>query len=501
MKKPPLITKKSASILTLILFFSVLVILIKTLVVPRTENVKNDLSGEIEFNTLKYENMLSRFQYGRLLKALYLIQKNNTYKTQGTYAFLTIAATRKARFFIEANKLDRVLGIEAFNAINQFEKVGNTKYHYLFSAIYFYLSGKKEKAVELLNTFLEQKVPAQWKHDARILKNKFQGILKNNVKMQTDYLRVVLNSFPETKIDSKKAILDLAKIKGKHLWRVGAVLQHSTLSNIKTITDEYLLSGFDNRAMFKEKIAQVQSSHDSLVSLYTDYYNPLLFQNLVKYYSILAQHFYQKMSQSIKWKDALSRTACYEYVKLLMDLKDYVAAEKILKNLLQNEENTMLKMVFKIDLFFCKTAQKNKQPNFESALSNFHEPILQSYFIFKMAQLGYFINPEKFHQYFKYEKMSRNERLTCAEYLGNFYLLKKDYDKAQQNYQRRLLGGSYDITRNEHIFLLKFTESFYYNKINMDNGIGALRNIIKEYPELVQLLHNYELIYASIIFG
>ena len=466
-------------------------------------NCSNDTASKSEQNKIdpeKYDTMLMRFDYSQILSRLYPVWKNKKQDSFPADAYLMIAAARKARFFKEAYSFDIELGLETFKTIENFKAARINKYHYFFTALYFYLAGDRKNAIRTMDIFLGQNISEKWKNDARIFLHFFSGQKVSSKKFTHSFVKTIFNSFAANKIDYSQELQKFVAIQNRQTWMAGPLLQSSSQKNILKIADIFLNGEFSDEAIFKEKISELKVSEDSVLCLYNNYYNPLLLNNIAIFYKVLAEKFYQRIAGEYKRNNILLMQAHYEYAKLLLSFSKYSEAKTILNKLLEFDDDKILKNVYKIELYFCKIAQSGEKPTFIQKLDALKIPVLQSYYIYKMAKAGHFADEKNIKRYFRFKNMSKNERLTCSEYLGNYYLLSKDYSKSQNSYQTRLLGGAYNISRNEHIYLLKFIQSLYHNKLNRNLGNWVLRNLLKEYPELAQTMHNYALINAGNIF-
>jgi hypothetical protein len=461
---------------------------------------KNDNTHNTQFDNDKYVEMLNHYKYSKILKELYPKWRNELSDTVLSDPYLVIAASRKARFYLEAYNFDLILGIDAYKTIETFKKVRINKYHHFFSSIYYYLWGDKKNALIIINIFLKQNVSSDWKNDANILKRIYSGKTYRIGDIKNSIVKVIIESFPETKIDFNSKFNEYNQDENKLLWKAGPILQKASIDNVLKISELVFSVELKNNAIFQEKISEIKVDKDSIFILYNKYYNPLLLKNLAYFYKTLAKRFYKKLPGEYYPENRIIMQSRYEYVKMLLDFDEILEADDILNQLLKYEQNKILQTAYKIDLYYCKIAKSGDVPDFNKMLRGLKAPVLQSYFIYRMAKLDHFFKQNQFGFYFKLNEMNRSTRLTCSEYIGNYYMLKKDYKRAQNNYQRRLLGGSYDISRNEHIYLLRFMESFYHNKLNRNLGNWGLRNLLNEYPELIQIEYNYTLIDAGDIF-
>ena len=274
---------------TFILYF-----LLTFLILNCSGDKKNRENSEV-LNSAKYEEMLYKKEYSRVLKELYPLWRNETADTFLVDAFLTIAASRKARFYNEAHRFDITIGIDAYNTIEKYEKVRINKYHHFFSAIYYYLSGDRQNALKTINIFLKQNISSDWKNDAKIFRKMFNKKEIKTDKIKNGFINIILKSFPNIKIEFDHELEKFAAKNKKQTWMAGPVLQNATFSNVLKVSDIILLNELDNSEIFREKISEIKVNKDSVYNLYSNYYNPLLLKNIAWFYRVLAQKFYQKI--------------------------------------------------------------------------------------------------------------------------------------------------------------------------------------------------------------
>lgn len=454
--------------------------------------------GSIDFD--KLNRKYSHFKYAEIINELYFPVKKGEIDTALAPAYMTLSASRLSRLFHEMYLFEIELGQDLYNLVIKNKRLNKNVYHHYFGSIYFYLAGDNKQAQKVIDLFIKQKgITSKWRSDARKLKRFYQTQKFIKGKAAYEFNSSLFEALDAKYVQDSK---DNTLFKGNniHAWKLTGKLLNADFNNILSLYEKITSTNLSYQSLFKEKIGEIQITDDSTFVFYQNYYNPLLLKAFANFYKLLAEKFYAFYNNCPNPGRRLNLNVQYEMSALFQEWNEYDKAREILKQMKNEATDELLKGFIQIDSYYCKNKLESRKINFEKRLNSLESPILKSYFLYKFAAPGCKFDDKKIKKQFNFNDMNRSEQLTCSEFLGNYFYRLGQFSRAQDLYQKRLLGGTFDLEANRHYYLLNFAKSYYYNQLNRDQGLWILRKFLYTYPMIKQLEHKYSNILAEKIF-
>ena len=444
------------------------------------------------------QDRFGQHQYREVLEEIYWPFVQSKTDTFLVPTYIALSSARMARIYHSLFEFEKELGRKLYHLFIKNKKLTNSKKYGYFYSFYFYLSDSTKKAAQALRHFSQlAKNEAAWRHDANLLNEFYKKGRWLPGRPELGFNISLFNS-----IAHYSGIDDVYPTDSEHssqLWKLTELL---LMADSSSITDLYkiLSTTTESQPLYKEELGQVKTNNDSVFTFYQRYYNPLLLAGLTRFYSQMALDAFHQLRDHKQIPEDLYLSMALDIAVMLEEQSKYREALAILNNLDTSVPSPLLNGFVKILSYYCKNRLSSRPIDIKKRLDALGNPILQSYFLFKAAQLGHTVKDKLLAGYFNFNRFNRTQQLTCSEYLGHYYLENKRYRKAQSYYQRRLLGGSFDLSKNAPQFLIRFAKAYYYNELNKDQGLWILRKITQRYPAVKQVEQLYASILAEKIF-
>ena len=462
------------------------------------ENKQRQTKDKAGINWEKVQDDFKYHRYSKVLSQIYTPFYEGNTDTFLAPIYISLTASQISRIYYSLFLFEKELGRKLYYLFLKNKYLTNSKKYNYFYSFYFFLSDSNHKALEALNNFSINLKNKKWNNDLQILTHFYKT---NNWPSRVPLLmfnRILFNSLATYLGNKPRYPMELGKT--SQLWQLTPHLLSSDSSKI--IENFRKISQIKtSESIFQEKIGQVEINKDSTFTFYQKYYNPFLLEALSKFYSRMALNgFYQLLKNYQNYPTDLYNFLVLELATMLEEQEHCDKTLALLKQLQNSNKQDYIQGFAKILSFNCKNRLSPREINISKRLDALNKPILQSYFLYKVSQLGYTYKERLLAKYFNFDRLNRSQQLTCSEYLGNYFLEIHRYDKAQAYYQRRLLGGSFDLNKNAPLFLIHFVKAFYFNELNRDQGLWILRKLTRVYPAIKQVEQLYASILAEKIF-
>lgn len=454
------------------------------------ENIERD------FNNRRYSDVVHK---------IYKSYRQESMDSARALALITLSSSKLARMYDILWLFEVNLGKKLHELYVKNRALINNQYDRYFGSIYHYLSGDKNRATSELKNFINlNKNKKRWYKDAVKLNQFFETNKFQNFNSEHTFNRYLFKSLAYKK-QSTKPLDDNFKLE-KESWKISSTALYLNANNIINYFDKFVAIEFNHSPLYKEKIyeingaknnsnTKVRNDGDSAEKMvYAYYFNPFLLKAYANIYKQIAEKFYLFYLDNSE-ADEIDLRVSYEISLLYQQFEEYDKALNILKDIPKHKLSPIFKKRLDIDINFLK----NKKNSGAININNWNNEYLRSYFLMKLSQLEF--KPKNIEQLenFNFKVDSRGKELKIYEYLGDYYLNTKKYEKAQAFYQKRQTG-KLNLTDYEPFYLINFAQALYYNKINMDVGKGIFVKLTRRYPVAKQIREKYSLIYSEKIF-